>query len=583
MNLFTVMIIVFIVGYILIALEHPVKINKSATSLLLACLLWVFLAVGGAALLADPASFHAFRIAQPGSTYIDWLVHNQLVHTLGETAEIIFFLMGAMTIVELIDTMGGFKLITDKIVTTQKTRLMVIICVLTFFLSAILDNMTTAIIMVAVLHKLVGHKKERWIFSSMVILAANAGGTWSPMGDVTTIMLWVAGKISAWNIIKATFLASLVSIIIPMIVISFFMKGNVERPEDDRQHLNADYNIPQWESRLFLFLGIGLLFCVPVFKTLTHLPPYLGMLGVLGILWVTSEIIHRHQTDIKHNPFAINAILSRIDVTSILFFLGILMAVGALSTAGHLSLLAQTLDKMPVGEPGKYYIINLIIGLFSSVIDNVPLVAGAMGMYAFPMDHYFWEMLAYCAGTGGSILIIGSAAGVAVMGMEKTDFIWYLKNISWIALIGYFAGAGVFVLEKSLRESHAQKEEPQRVQVAMNEISIRDYLENHTFYIVEDRKGSDMQDSSTIRFIGFDTDKPISYYGTKITTFSQRQRSMELYNQDVNICRGNITLGNPMGDTLVPVLFGNRQLIVSQSGAVYFVTPNGPFELKRMN
>lgn len=577
MNIFILMILLFVLGYVLIALEHPIQINKSATSLLLACLLWVCLALGGSIVLDNTTALKAFQIDNPGSTYLDWLVHGELVHALGETAEIIFFLLGAMTIVELIDTMGGFKVLTDKIATTKKVKLMWIICILAFFLSAILDNMTTSIVMCALLHKLVGHKKKRWIFTAMVILAANAGGAWSPMGDVTTIMLWVSGKISAANLIGMTFLPSLISIIIPLIIMSFLLKGDVERPDSNRTHLEAKYSIPHWESLLFLCLGVGLLMCVPVFKTLTHLPPYLGMLGALGILWVTSEILHRRKEEEMKNAYSITSILAKVDVSSVLFFLGILMAVNALGTAGHLTLLSQSLDKIPMQEPGKYYVINLIIGLFSSVIDNVPLVAAAMGMYGFPMDHYFWEMLAYCAGTGGSILIIGSAAGVAVMGMEKMDFIWYLKKISWIALIGYLAGAGFFILEKKilgLENMLNSKEESVRVE--MNQVSIQHYLKENTFYIVEPHKeDARVCDSSTVRFFTLDTDTPIPFYGTNISTFCTRGKQLEIYNNNIDMIRGNVRIDNIVGDTMAHVQFGNRDLVVTQSGRVHFLTPNG--------
>lgn len=583
MNLFVLMVILFIAGYLLIALEHPIQINKSATSLLLACALWVIMAVGGQAVLSDPTAYHAFQINNPGSSFLDWLVHSELVHALGETAEIIFFLLGAMTIVELIDTMGGFKVITDKLETTQKNKLLWLVCLLAFFMSAILDNMTTSIVMIAVLRKLIGDRKERWIFAGMVILAANSGGAWSPMGDVTTIMLWVAGKVSATNIILVTFLASLTSIIVPLIIISFFLKGNVERPQSDETHLNAEYVLPHWESVLFLCMGVGLLMCVPVFKTLTHLPPYLGMLGALGILWVTSELIHRNVEHGETNHYSINAILSRVDVTSILFFLGILMAVSALATAGHLTALSQTLDRLPMNEPGKYYVINLLIGVFSSVIDNVPLVAASMGMYSFPMDHYFWEMLAYCAGTGGSILIIGSAAGVAVMGMEKIDFIWYLKHISWIALVGYLAGAGVFILQKNIFSTSKESVHEEAVSVKMNPVDVRNYLTNNTFYVVENRENNPgVKDSSIVRFFCLDQEDPIPYYGTHITTYCIQNQLLEIYSKNIDINRGRIEIRSTVGDTMAPVQYGNRQLVVTQSGRLFFVTTNGAFPLKRM-
>ena len=587
MNLFALMIVLFIVGYLLIALEHPIKINKTATALLLACVLWSILAIGGPEILAFTDSLRIFQIEDPGSSYLDWLVHGQLVHALGETAEIIFFLLGAMTIVELIDTQGGFKIITDKISTTKKVKLLWVICILAFFMSAILDNMTTSIVMIALLRKLIGNKKDRWFFAGMVILAANSGGAWSPMGDVTTIMLWVSGKVSALNIIEMTFIASFVSLLVPLLIMSLILKGEVERPQDissSEIQLHTTKIIPSWESTLFLLLGVGLLLCVPLFKTLTHLPPYLGMLGALGILWTTSEIIHRKSTPEIQHHYSINNILTRIDVPSVLFFLGILMAVSALATAGHLTLLSYTLDKIPMNEPGKYYVINILIGLFSSVIDNVPLVAGSMGMYNFPMDHYFWEMLAYCAGTGGSILIIGSAAGVAIMGIEKIDFIWYLKHISWIALVGYMAGSGAFIAEKYIRNSsnnNPEKTVNSSVNVQMNERSIRDYLLNNTFYIVEQRPNSNIQDSSIVHFIAFDIDKPISYYGTKITTFTTKQQSLEIYDKNENITRGSILMGNTLGDTLAPVQIGNKHLAVTTTGNVYFVTEKGSFLLKR--
>ena len=583
MNLFVSMIILFVLGYLLIALEHPIKINKSATSLLLACVLWVIMAVGGKAVLSDPTAFHQFLINNPGSSYLDWLIHGQLVHALGETAEIIFFLLGAMTIVELIDTMGGFKVITDKLQTTKKVKLLWLICLLAFFMSAILDNMTTAIVMVAVLRKLIGNKKERWYFAGMVILAANAGGAWSPMGDVTTIMLWVAGKVSATNIILVTFLASLTSILLPLVIMSFFLKGNVERPETEETHLNAEYVLPHWESVLFLCMGVGLLMCVPVFKTLTHLPPYLGMLGALGILWVTSELIHRNVEHGGTNHYSINAILSRVDVTSILFFLGILMAVSALATAGHLTALSQSLDKLPMQDPGKYYVINLLIGVFSSIIDNVPLVAASMGMYSFPMDHYFWEMLAYCAGTGGSILIIGSAAGVAVMGMEKIDFIWYLKRISWIALIGYLAGAGVYILQKNIFPEAVMEQNSEAVDVKMTPADIRSYLTENTFYIVEERPNlPDVKDSSIVKFFCIDKESPIPYYGTHISTYCTQHGQLEIFNKSVDLNRGRIIINSTVGDTMAPVQYGNRELVVTKSGRVFFVTTNGAFPLKKM-
>lgn len=427
---FILMIVIFIIGYCAIALEHPIKINKSATALLLAVILWSVYALMG-----------------PGFEHETILVH------LGDTAEIVFFLLGAMTIVEIVDRHEGFRIITDKIHTKSKRKLLWIIGILTFFMSAVLDNMTTAIVICALLRKLIADKHDRWFFCGIVILAANSGGAWSPIGDVTTIMLWIKGNITALGIITETFIPSLVSLLVPLIAITFMLKGDVERPEiNDDSELST---ISSKQSLLILCLGVGALLFVPIFKTITHLPPYLGILFGLGMLWVVTEIMHVSNKE-NYSKLNVSSIITRVDVPSVLFFLGILMAVASLQTAGHLELLAKSLDKL-----GNIYIIDIIIGLTSSVVDNVPLVAAALGMYPvadaaqiavnpelyhFAVDGAFWEFLAYCAGTGGSILIIGSAAGVAVMGMEKIDFIWYLKKISLWALLGYFAGAGVFVL-----------------------------------------------------------------------------------------------------------------------------------------
>lgn len=448
--MFYTMIVIFIVGYICIALEHVIHVNKSATALFLAAVMWVCLICGDPSTMVLFPDFQAYLQTSPDTTFLTWLSHHSLLDSLGETAEILFFLMGAMTIVEQIDSHGGFKLVTDKITTTRKITLMWIICVLSFFMSAALDNMTTTIVMVALLRKIIDDKQDRWLFAGMVVLAANAGGAWSPIGDVTTIMLWVAGKVSSFNIIKMTLLASAVSIVAPLIILSFTLKGNVSKP----RHIGGEsghhqVQIPQWQSQFVFFLGVSLLLFVPIFKTITHLPPYLGMIGGLGIMWIVTDIMNRKHEDRKHYN-SITAMLQRIDTPSILFFLGILMAVAALQSYGHLSLLARSLDTIPMDEPNKYYLITVIIGVLSSIVDNVPLVAAAIGMYHFPIDHYFWEFLAYTAGTGGSILIIGSAAGVAAMGMEKIDFIWYMKRISWLALIGYLAGCAVFILQKNL-------------------------------------------------------------------------------------------------------------------------------------
>ncbi len=433
---FGLMIVIFVLGYAAIALEHPLKVNKSATALLLAAILWAVYALMG------PNGIHS---------------ENLIAH-LGETAEILFFLLGAMTIVEIVDRHDGFSIITDRITTTNKRKLLWIIGLLTFFMSSVLDNLTTSIVMCALLRKLVGDQKTRWFFAGMVILAANAGGAWSPIGDVTTIMLWIGGQVSTVKIMTSLILPSLVSLVVPLAIIGLTMKGEVERPKSvEQSKTNA---VSKKQSLLVLCLGVGLLLFTPIFKTITHLPPYLGILLGLGVLWVVTELMHKKNPTNYANLNVCN-IIQRVDVPSVLFFLGILMAVQCLNEAGHLALLSQTLNE----NVGNVYAINVIIGVLSSVIDNVPLVAASMGMYpiadaaqvladpslaAFVQDGIFWEGLAYCAGTGGSMLIIGSAAGVAVMGMEKIDFIWYLKNISLWALIGYLAGFGVYVLEMTL-------------------------------------------------------------------------------------------------------------------------------------
>ena len=495
---FTFMLAAFVIGYTVIALEHPLKINKTATALLLGVLLWVCAVIGGEGILVNPSSFHNYVMNNPGSSFTDWLVHSELIPSLGDIADILFFLMGAMTIVEIIDTNGGFKIITDHIRTKDKRRLLWIVGILTFFMSAVLDNLTTSIVMIALLRKMM-QREDRLIFSSVVILAANAGGAWSPIGDVTTIMLWIAGDVSSGNIIVATFLASIVSLIVPLVILGFMLKGEVVPPEVERHHVEGIYANSKNTSLLFLCVGVGALVCVPVFKTLTHLPPYLGMMGGLGILWITSEIVHRNQEEQNKSRFSILSIISRIDLPSILFFLGILLAVNALRVVGHLTMLANGLDGISLAEPSKYYVINIIIGVLSSIVDNVPLVAGAMGMYHFPMDHYFWEMLAYCAGTGGSILIIGSAAGVAVMGLEKIDFIWYLKKITWIALIGYLCGAGMFIAQKTIVSHFSDKGTTTENLVPMTQQGVEDYIYNNTFYMQD--TANNMEDMMNINFV----------------------------------------------------------------------------------
>ena len=428
------LVTIFIIGYFFIAMEHPLKINKTASALMLGTLLWTVFVFCGSIVqpLMDADAWHDF-------------IGDHLIENLGETAEIVFFLLGAMTIVTLIEDYQGFRVITDKITTTNKKKLLWVVSILTFFLSALLDNMTTAIVM---LRKLIADKKERWLYAGMVILAANAGGAWSPIGDVTTIMLWIGGQVTTVNIIVKTIIASLVCMVVPVIILGFTLKGDIQRPQEN----TSGVEVPARLRKLILFMGVGALVFVPVFKTITHLPPYLGMLFGLAILWVTTEIISRKYEKEGHKlPTAVST-LEHIDTPTILFFLGILMAVSCLKVAGILGSLAGGLNNAFGTEAPGFFFIDLIIGVLSSIIDNVPLVAAAMGMYPlgdgaiFDVNHPFWEFLAYCAGTGGSLLIIGSAAGVAVMGMEKIDFIWYLKKISWLALAGYIAGALVFML-----------------------------------------------------------------------------------------------------------------------------------------
>jgi len=426
--IFTLMIVVFVLGYLAIALEHPLKIDKAASALIIGALCWALFAFSG---------IDAHDLTK------------ELRHHLVDIAEILFFLLGAMTIVELIDAHEGFAIITDKITTNKKVALMWILSLITFFFSAALDNLTTAIVMSALLTKLIKDKETLWMFAGMVILTANAGGAWSPIGDVTTIMLWIGGQVTAGSIITNIFIPSLVCALVPLIYLSFKLKGEVQRPvltETKEHYLDPTSS---FERNLIFYMGVGGLLFVPIFKTVTHLPPYLGMMLSLGILWLITEILHRSKNHEKRAELSVIGVLKKVDVPTIFFFLGILLAVASLQSAGHLGLVAGILDEK---TGGNIYAINIVIGLLSSIVDNVPLVAGAMGMYDiqgigdYAVDGKFWQFLAYCAGTGGSVLIIGSAAGVAVMGILKVDFIWYMKKISLLALMGYLAGAATYIL-----------------------------------------------------------------------------------------------------------------------------------------
>ena len=415
-------IIIFIAGYLTIVFEQPLKINKAATALLTGVLCWMLYII----------SSSDFQ-----------LTSEQLSKHIGEIAGIIFFLLGAMTIVELIDAHDGFEVISNIISTSRKKKLMWIISFLTFFLSAVLDNLTTTIVMVTILRKLISDRNDRMLFVGMVVIAANAGGAWSPTGDVTTTMLWIGGQVTTKNIILTLFVPSLISLIAPLIIVTFMLKGNAEKPVASINHDNPTAS--SFERNIIFFSGIGILLLVPVFKTITHLPPFMGMLFGLGLVWIISELIHKDKDDTVKSAYSVLHALKKIDLPSILFFLGILISISALQSTGLLAQLASVLNE----KIGNINHIVLSIGLLSSIVDNVPLVAASMGMYdlkSYPTDHYFWEFLAYCSGTGGSILIIGSAAGVAAMGMEKIDFFRYLKKIGWLALIGYFAGAITYIL-----------------------------------------------------------------------------------------------------------------------------------------
>lgn len=420
-----VILIVFILGYAAIAMEHVIRLNKAATALITGVLCWTVY------ILYTPNT-HA--------------VNEQLTEHLGEISGILFFLLGAMTIVELIDSHDGFEVITSRIKTTKKSHLLWLICGLSFFLSAILDNLTTAIVMVSLIRKLIRNKQARLLFCGMVVIAANAGGAWSPIGDVTTTMLWIGGQVTTSQIISHVFLPSIACALAPMLLMTFRMRGTLEiGGTEEAKTLKPE--TPVRDRNIVFITGILILLLVPVFKTITHLPPFMGMLMGLGIMWVITEFIH-HEKDTQDKHFlSVLYALRKIDTPSILFFLGILISVAALQSIGALTNVAHYLDQQ-IGNPT---IIVVIIGILSAIVDNVPLVAASMGMYGleqYPVDHFFWHFLAYCCGTGGSMLIIGSAAGVAAMGIEKIEFFWYLKKIAWLALVGYAAGIIVFLIQQ---------------------------------------------------------------------------------------------------------------------------------------
>lgn len=471
----TGMIIVFLVGYLFIALEHPFKINKAGTALLTGTILWVMYTVAAPSFIptASAEEFKTFLENFPAFAPLPFIeqsrhfvVDHQVLDSIGEISETLIFLIGAMITVELIDAHGGFMFITNRITTTEKKKLLLLVATITFFMSAVLDNLTTSIVMIMLIRKLLGNYKERWVFGSIIVIAANSGGAWSPIGDVTTIMLWVRGNISTASTIPHLLLPSIVSALVPVLIVMHYLHGKVTPPhlfiEDEHEDL---LQILKTKEKLsILIIGILCLLFVPVFKTITHLPPFMGILMGVGILWVYTEVMYKKNTIDENLKLRLSKIVRRIDGATLLFFLGILLAVDALRCSGVLTLFAVWLDE----TVGNVYAVNLIIGTLSAVVDNVPLVAGAIGMYPvaneamiaaaadpaymanFVQDGVFWQFLAYCAGVGGSMLIIGSAAGVVVMGLERINFIWYLKRISLLALAGYLSGAAVYVLQNTI-------------------------------------------------------------------------------------------------------------------------------------
>lgn len=421
------LIIIFVLAYAAIALEHPLHINKSASALLGAGLMWTVYALGQ----GDPH-----------------LVSEHLGESLMATAQIVFFLMGAMTIVEVVDAHNGFEVITSRIKTTKLSSLMWMVGFVTFFLSSILDNLTTTIVMVSLMKKLLAKREDRLFFAGIIVIAANAGGAWSPIGDVTTTMLWIGGQITSIEIMKGLIIPSLINLLVPLAVTAMVLgQRKVVAPQ-----LNPDeepFYTSAFERNLMFCMGLGILVLVPVFKTVTHLPPYMGILLGLGALWLVGDLVHRKTEDLRKQRLTLARALTRIDMSSVVFFIGILLAVAVLEHTHILSNIAQWLD----AHVGRQDVIVILIGLVSAVVDNVPLVAASMGMYSlqqYPTDSFLWEFLAYCAGTGGSILIIGSAAGVAAMGLEKIDFFWYVKRISGLALLGYAGGAIAYILQYNL-------------------------------------------------------------------------------------------------------------------------------------
>lgn len=448
----SIVILIFVIGYLAITLEHPLKLDKTVPALIMAALIWAILAIGfvNGWFNVVNSEDQVFNFLTGGEAAMDGF-EGTLLHHFGKTSEILIFLIGAMTIVEIIDLHRGFDVLKNAVHTRSKRKLLWILGILAFFLSAVIDNLTATIVLVTLLRKLIHKREDRLWYAGLIVIAANAGGAWSPIGDVTTTMLWIAKKLTALGLIEFVILPSIVCFVVPFLIASYLpiFRGNVEaevHEDEEKSRLLS--------SRTMLFLGLGMIISVPVFKALTHLPPYIGMMLALGVVWLVSEYIHPEEDFSKEKRplYSAHKALSRIEISSILFFLGILMAVAGLESlvygvvngeeVGTLRYVAEELQEAIPNQD----IVILLLGVLSAIIDNVPLVAASIGMYDMPIDSVLWHFIAYSAGTGGSMLIIGSAAGVAAMGMERIDFIWYLKKISWLAFIGFIAGAGVFLL-----------------------------------------------------------------------------------------------------------------------------------------
>ena len=460
--MFYLVIVLFIIGYAAIALEHSLSVDKAAVALVTGILMWVCIVFGGETIYPALPSFQEYLQTHPDATVLEFVTRHELTGHLGRISELLFFLLGAGIIVKIIESHGGFSVLSKTIKTTNKVTLLWIFSFLTFFMSAVLDNLATTVVMITLMWKLVGGQNTRWFFASMIVIAANAGGAWSPIGDVTTIMLWLGGQVSALKIIMQLFVPCLICMLVPLVIVSLGMKGTTA-PQEHITRAKSPAPTTDRERWIILLSGIGGLLFVPVFKSITHLPPYMGVLLVSGMMWIMTEILYRKKGKEFKISLTLAGVLKKNDIPTIFFVLGILLAVASLESAGHLSLLGQFLDE----KVHNVYAINLVIGALSSVVDNVPLVAGTMGMYDivspdalaavfdpaqvtylknFVSDGIFWEFLAYCAGTGGSIMVIGSAAGIAAMGLAKVDFVWYMKKISLLALAGYLSGAAVYYL-----------------------------------------------------------------------------------------------------------------------------------------